>query len=133
MAIASCGPLGVALLSLHATAQPSEPANIGFVKRRPKLADIGMITLGADGNTVTGTPRYMPPDRRIDKTADTFALAKALAENRRAEGHATAPPGSASTPSEGGGEARDELRQLVHELYGLHLPDGAEAPDARTT
>ncbi|MCC7291158.1 MAG: protein kinase [Phycisphaerales bacterium] len=57
-----------------------KPANIVFVKRRPKLADIGMITIGADGNTVTGTPRYMPPDRRIDKTADTFAIGKVLHE-----------------------------------------------------
>ncbi|MCC7291156.1 MAG: hypothetical protein IT449_03725 [Phycisphaerales bacterium] len=65
------------------------------------------------------------------ETAELVSLAKALAENRRAEGHATSPLHSSAASSEGGGEAKDQLRQLVHELYGLHLPDGAEAPDAR--
>lgn len=65
------------------------------------------------------------------ETAELVALAKALAENRRAEGHATAPPSSAATPSSGGDEAKVELRQLVHELYGLHLPEAADVPDAR--
>lgn len=64
------------------------------------------------------------------ETAELVALAKALAENRRAEGHATVSPGPPAAEGEGGGEAKDELRQLVHELYGLHLPDGADAHDA---
>ncbi len=55
-----------------------KPANIIFVKHRPKLADIGMIALGAEGNVIIGTPQYMPPDRIMDFTADTFAMGKVL-------------------------------------------------------
>lgn len=57
-----------------------KPSNIVFVNRRPKLADIGMITPGERTCAVAGTPRYMPPDRVIDMTADTYALGKVLHE-----------------------------------------------------
>lgn len=57
-----------------------KPSNIVFVDRRPKLADIGMVAPREHSNVVAGTPRYMPPDRVIDKTADTFALGKVLYE-----------------------------------------------------
>ncbi|RJP33832.1 MAG: hypothetical protein C4547_11665 [Phycisphaerales bacterium] len=55
-----------------------KPSNIVFVKHRPKLADIGMVAAGVDGAVVIGTPRYMPPDRVMDRTADTFAMGKVL-------------------------------------------------------
>ncbi len=55
-----------------------KPGNIVFVKYRPKLADIGMVAAGVDGAVVIGTPRYMPPDRIMDRTADTFAMGKVL-------------------------------------------------------
>lgn len=55
-----------------------KPANIVFVQRRPKLADIGMVAPGSAENVVIGTPRFMPPDRIMDKTADTFAMGKVL-------------------------------------------------------
>lgn len=55
-----------------------KPANIVFVNREPKLADIGMVTreLGPEA----GTPDYMPPDRRMDCTADVYAMGKVLHE-----------------------------------------------------
>lgn len=57
-----------------------KPANIIFVRLRPKLADIGMVTPQDESKTVIGTPRYMPPDRVMDRTADTFAMGKVLYE-----------------------------------------------------
>jgi serine/threonine protein kinase len=74
---------GLALLHrLDLVHRDIKPANIVIVKRMPKLADIGMITvgLGAVGGGALGTPRYMPPDRSNDKSADIFALGKVLHE-----------------------------------------------------
>ncbi len=63
-----------------------KPANIVFVGRQPRLSDIGMLT----SNTVTpsqvGTPDYMPPDGRMDLTADTFAMGRVLYELMVGEG-----------------------------------------------
>jgi serine/threonine protein kinase len=57
-----------------------KPGNIVFVRRAPKLADIGMITPGTGRIEAIGTPRYMPPDRIMDCTGDTFAIGKVLHE-----------------------------------------------------
>jgi len=57
-----------------------KPSNVVFVRRTPRLADIGMMSPGTDSKAIVGTPRYMPPDRIIDKTADTFAMGKILHE-----------------------------------------------------
>jgi len=57
-----------------------KPANVVIVQRRPKLADIGMITPRSESREVVGTPRYMPPDHVMDKSADTYALGKMLHE-----------------------------------------------------
>lgn len=57
-----------------------KPSNIIFVHHQPKLADIGMITADTYGSRIIGTPRYMPPDRQMDKTADVYAFGKVLFE-----------------------------------------------------
>jgi len=57
-----------------------KPANIVFVDRRPKLADIGMITSDTTTPSHVGTPDYMPPDGRMDLTADTYAMSRILYE-----------------------------------------------------
>jgi hypothetical protein len=57
-----------------------KPSNILFVGRRPKLADIGMVTPDSGTLEVIGTPRYMPPDHVMDRTADTYAVGKVLHE-----------------------------------------------------
>ncbi|MEK7731561.1 MAG: protein kinase [Planctomycetota bacterium] len=57
-----------------------KPSNIIFVDRNPKLADIGILTAGAQTGRPVGTPRYMPPDGAVDKTADIYALGTVLRE-----------------------------------------------------
>ena len=57
-----------------------KPANVIFVRRQPKLADIGMITANTTEPGLVGTPDYMPPDGRMDLTADTYALGRTLYE-----------------------------------------------------
>lgn len=57
-----------------------KPSNIIFVNRHPKLADIGILTMDQGPAKVVGTPKYMPPDRVIDKTADVYAMGVMLRE-----------------------------------------------------
>ncbi|HNO77518.1 MAG TPA: serine/threonine-protein kinase [Phycisphaerae bacterium] len=57
-----------------------KPANVIFVERNPKLADIGMITTESASASVVGTPEYMPPDSRMDPTADVYAMGRILFE-----------------------------------------------------
>lgn len=57
-----------------------KPSNIIFVNRHPKLADIGILTVEQGPAKVVGTPKYMPPDRVIDKTADVYAMGVMLRE-----------------------------------------------------
>ena len=57
-----------------------KPSNIIFVDRNPKLADIGILTAGTQTGRPVGTPRYMPPDGAVDKTADIYALGTVLRE-----------------------------------------------------
>lgn len=57
-----------------------KPSNIVFVNRHPKLADIGILTADSGPAKIIGTPKYMPPDRVIDKTADVFAMGVLLRE-----------------------------------------------------
>ena len=68
------------LHSLDLVHRDIKPSNIVFVNRHPKLADIGVLTPTADSGRVVGTPRYMPPDRIIDQTADIYAFGKVLHE-----------------------------------------------------
>ncbi|MFQ5414700.1 MAG: protein kinase, partial [Phycisphaerae bacterium] len=53
-----------------------KPGNIVWVNRRPKLADIGMVIPLSESGATIGTPRYMPPDKVMDRTADTYAMGK---------------------------------------------------------
>ena len=57
-----------------------KPSNIVFVNYCPKLADIGIVTTSTETGDSIGTQRYMPPDKVMDKTADTYALGKVLFE-----------------------------------------------------
>jgi serine/threonine-protein kinase len=71
------------LTRLHAVGlahRDIKPANIVFVAQTPKLADIGMITQNTATPSQIGTPKYMPPDRQMDLTADTYAMARILYE-----------------------------------------------------
>lgn len=57
-----------------------KPTNIVFVNRQPRLADIGMVTVGQVGERPVGTPKYMTPDGATDRSADTFAMGMVLRE-----------------------------------------------------
>jgi serine/threonine protein kinase len=68
------------LHSLDLVHRDIKPTNIIFVNRNPKLADIGVMTAAAESGRVVGTPRYMPPDKIMDQTADIYAFGKVLHE-----------------------------------------------------
>lgn len=68
-----------------------KPSNIVFVNRQPKLADIGVLTGEGEKRRIIGTPKYMPPDRIMNKTADTFAVARVLHEMIMGKGHGSFP------------------------------------------
>ena len=68
-----------------------KPSNIIFVNRQPKLADIGVLTAEGKRRRIVGTPKYMPPDRIMDKTADTFAVGKVLHEMLMGKDHPSFP------------------------------------------
>lgn len=55
-----------------------KPSNVIFVNRQPKLADIGMVSTETEAGIKIGTPEYMPPDKVMNKTADTYAFGKVL-------------------------------------------------------
>ena len=57
-----------------------KPANIIFVNREVKLTDFSLVSVHQSQMSKAGTPRYMPPDERMDATADTYALGKILYE-----------------------------------------------------
>jgi len=68
------------LHSLDLVHRDIKPTNIIFVNRHPKLADIGVMTAAGEAGRVIGTPRYMPPDKIMDQTADIYAFGKVLHE-----------------------------------------------------
>ncbi len=68
-----------------------KPSNIIFVDRQPKLADIGVLTAEGQRRRIVGTPKYMPPDRIMNKTADTFAVGMVLHEMLMGKDHASFP------------------------------------------
>ena len=93
--VLSCGQLGVdssveivlRLLSgvacLHRAGlvhRDIKPANVILVNREVKLTDISLVSIRRSQMSKAGTPSYMPPDERMDATADTYALGKVLHE-----------------------------------------------------
>lgn len=57
-----------------------KPSNVVFVNRYPKLADIGVLTEAGSSLKSIGTPRYMPPDRALDRSADVYSMGRMLHE-----------------------------------------------------
>ncbi len=57
-----------------------KPANILFIDGRPKLGDLGLVTQSSRDVTQIGTPDYMPPGGRVDKSSDVFAAGLVLYE-----------------------------------------------------
>jgi len=57
-----------------------KPSNVIFVKGRPKLADIGLVTDASDQCSIVGTEGYLPPEGPGTPQADIFAMGKVLYE-----------------------------------------------------
>jgi eukaryotic-like serine/threonine-protein kinase len=57
-----------------------KPGNIIFVKNRPKLADIGLVTDAAVTVSHVGTEGYLPPEGPSSPQADIYSLGKVLYE-----------------------------------------------------
>ncbi len=57
-----------------------KPANILFVNERPELGDLGLVTPSDREVTQVGTPGYMPPGAKVDKTSDLYAAGIVLYE-----------------------------------------------------
>lgn len=76
-----------------------KPTNIVFVNRQPRLADIGMVTVGRAGERPVGTPKYMTPDGATDRSADTFAMGMVLREMLDARASAQLPASGVSPRS----------------------------------
>ncbi len=60
---------------VHRDIKPSNILSVGGVW---KLADIGLMAEEATAMTTVGTPDFMPPTGKIDRTADLYALGKLL-------------------------------------------------------
>jgi len=65
------------LSSLHAMDlihRDIKPSNILFVDGRVKIADLGIVSKCNRDVSLVGTVDYMPPDSRMGKSADTWAV-----------------------------------------------------------
>ncbi len=77
------GQLLGGLASLHAAGmvhRDVKPANCLFVSDRLKLADFGLLTEADPAVSRLGTVKYMPPDGRMDATADVYAAGLVIYE-----------------------------------------------------
>jgi len=57
-----------------------KPGNIMFVDGKPKLCDLGLLTVRDRRENEAGTPTYMPPETVVDPGGDVFCLGKTLFE-----------------------------------------------------
>jgi hypothetical protein len=106
-----------------------KPANVVIVQRTPKLADMGLLAADSDTRSMVGTPRYMPFDRVMDKTADTYAMAKVLHEMIAGREPATFP---ALPPEYQYGSVQWDLTRVSEVIEHACQPEAADRyPDAR--
>jgi len=90
-----------------------KPSNVIFVSRQPKLADIGVLTSEGQHRRIVGTPKYMPPDRIMDKTADTFAIGKVLHEMLMGKDNASFPLLADDDPWIGAKWNRERCQEMI--------------------
>lgn len=57
-----------------------KPTNCLFVQGNLRLADIGLLADADTTASIVGTPKYMPPDRRMDERADVYAAGLVIYE-----------------------------------------------------
>ena len=71
------------LVELHSTGhvhRDIKPSNIIVVHGRPKLADIGLVTLASEAMTYVGTEGFVPPEGPGTAAADIYSFGKVLYE-----------------------------------------------------
>ena len=71
------------LVELHSTGhvhRDIKPSNVIVVHGRPKLADIGMVTLASEAMTYVGTEGFVPPEGPGTAAADIYSFGKVLYE-----------------------------------------------------
>ena len=85
--VEECIAIGVALATaleqLHRNKlvhRDIKPSNIIFVRGRPKLADIGLVTDSEATRSCVGTDGYIPPEGQGKPPSDLYALGKVLYE-----------------------------------------------------
>jgi hypothetical protein len=57
-----------------------KPSNCLFAGGRLKVADFGLVTQADGTASMVGTPKYMPPDGRMDARADVYAAGLTIYE-----------------------------------------------------
>lgn len=75
--------LAQGLVELHAVGlihRDIKPSNIILVDGRPKLADIGLVSVATEALTFVGTEGFVPPEGPGTRAADIFSLGKVLYE-----------------------------------------------------
>jgi len=57
-----------------------KPSNCLFVDGHLKLADYGLLAHSDSSSSIIGTPKYMPPDQKMDPQADVYAAGLVIYE-----------------------------------------------------
>ncbi len=104
-----------------------KPSNVVFADRFPKLADIGILTSESDSAQAIGTPKYMPPDKIMDKSADTYATGKILHELLAGADHEAFPVLPSDARWENGGWDHARVSRLVLRACAEHASDRYES------
>lgn len=90
-----------------------KPSNVIFVRGKPKLADIGLVTGAGDSHSFVGTEGFIPPEGPGTAQADLYSLGKVLYElvtGRDRMDFPQLPPGIAGTPD---AEAKLDLNEVI--------------------
>ena len=57
-----------------------KPSNVIFIRREPKLADVGLVAEASEAKSIVGTNGFIAPEGPTSARADIFSLGKLLYE-----------------------------------------------------